>query len=271
MKISISNIAWDKKDDEQVYQILQKNNIYGVDVAPGRVFEQPFEVSNEQGKEFINKLKSYSLNPVGMQSLLFGTSGLVLFEDEVSRRQTIDHLKKMMDYAEKIGVTRLVFGSPKNRLIGNQSKEVIEQLCYEVFNELGDYASEHKLYFCIEPNPVIYGADFVTTTIEGIELVKKISNPGFRLHMDLGTMIMNDENIEEIVTEGLEVTEHIHLSHPNLEQVVGFNEIHKKFYNTLKTNWYSGSVSIEMKNSMQFDNIDRVEQTVQFISEIYNK
>lgn len=267
MKISISNIAWDKKDDEQVYQILQKNNIYGVDVAPARVFEQPFEVSNEQGKEFINKLNSYGLNPVGMQSLLFGTSGLALFENAVSRRHTVEHLKRMMDYAQKIGITRLVFGSPKNRLIGNRSPKEVEQLCYDVFNELGDYANRHNLYFCIEPNPIAYGADFITTTKEGIELVKKINNPGFRLHMDLGTMIMNDESIEEVIEEGLEVTEHIHLSHPNLEQVIGLEDTHRRFFEVLKKNDYKKTLAIEMKKT----DVRNIKETIEFINNNYKR
>lgn len=269
MKISISNIAWDKKDDKQVYQILQENNIYGLDVAPARVFEKPFEVSQEQGQGFMDMLKSYGLVPVGMQSLLFGTNGFALFEEEDTRKQTIEHLKKMMDYAQKIGITRLVFGSPKNRLVGNQSQEVIEQLCYEVFNELGDYAIARNLYFCIEPNPVAYGADFVTTTKEGIALVKKINNPGFRLHMDLGTMIMNDENIEEVINEGLKVTEHIHLSHPNLEQVIGIEEVHRRLYSVLEKHNYNGVLAIEMKNSMQQDNVQRIRESIEFISGIY--
>lgn len=268
MKISISNIAWDKKSDEEVYEILEKEGVYGLDIAPGRIFDNPEKITQEQGKEFIHRLKRNNLIPVGMQSLLFGTNGLNLFE-ECSGEQTVVHLKKMMDYASKIGITRLVFGSPKNRLVKDKSKEVIEQLCSEVFNELGDYAIERNMYFCIEPNPVVYGADFVTNTIQGIELVKKINNPGFRLHMDLGTMIMNAEEIERIVELGLEVTEHIHLSHPNLEQVIGCEEIHKRFARALTQNRYKGVVAIEMKNSMQENNIKKIRETIKFIISMY--
>lgn len=269
MRISISNIAWDKKDDEQIYRILQEQGIHELDVAPARVFDNPMEVSKEQGQEFIKSLEKYGLKTIGMQSLLFGTNGLVLFEDESTRNVTIQHLKKMMDYATKIGVTRLVFGSPKNRLVKGLSKEKVDKLCYEVFNELGNYAFKRNIYFCIEPNPVAYGADFITNTMEGIELVKRINNPGFRLHMDLGTMIMNNEDIEEVVKEGIDVTEHVHLSHPNLEQVVGYTDQHERLYRALITNGYNKTVSIEMKNSGEADNIKKVEETIVFIKGLY--
>lgn len=269
MRISISNIAWDKKDDEKVYRILQENNIRGLDIAPARIFENPFDISLYEGQVFINTLKTFNLTPVGMQSLLFGTNGLVLFEDEYIRRQTIEHLKRMMDYAQKIGVTRLVFGSPKNRLVRGLSEKEIDELCYQVFNELGDYAVAKGLFFCIEPNPINYGADFVTNTMDGIQLVKKINNPGFRLHLDLGTMMMNNENIEEVVEAGIDVTEHVHLSHPNLEQVIGYEEIHKRLYQALEDNNYKGTIAIEMKNSGEANNIKKVEETIIFIKSIY--
>lgn len=262
MKLSISNIAWNKQDDKIVYRLLQENHIYGLDIAPARIFDKPFEITKEQGQQFKEELKEYGLTPVGMQSLLFGTTGLALFEDEETRKQTIDHLKKMMDYAQKIGITKLVFGSPKNRLINNLPKEKIEQLSYDIFNELGDYATSKNVYFCIEPNPIAYGADFITNTKEGIELVKQVNNPGFRLHMDLGTMIMNHENMKELVKEGLSVTEHIHLSHPHLEPVIGFKEVHQKFSKILKENGYNKVVSIEMKNTT----IDKIKESIEFIN-----
>lgn len=269
MKISISNIAWNKEDDEKVYDILQQNNFYGLDVAPARVFENPFGITEVQGQAFIQSIATKGLVPVGMQSLLYGTEGLQLLGSEEESQKTIEHLKKIMDYAKKIGVTRLVFGSPKNRMIYQLSKEEIESRSKKVFNELGNYAISKGLYFCIEPNPTLYGADYITNTLQGIELVKKINNAGFRLHLDLGTMLINNENIEQVVAEGLHLTEHIHLSHPNLEQVIGYEKQHLLLRDTLLKHNYQGVVAIEMKNTMQENNIEKVKESMEFIGNIY--
>lgn len=269
MKLSISNIAWNKEDDEKVYDILQQNNFYGLDVAPARVFENPFDITEIQGQAFIKNIATKGLVPVGMQSLLYGTEGLQLLENEEKSRHTIQHLKKIMDYAEKIGVTRLVFGSPQNRLISNLSKEEVEYRSQQVFNELGNYATTKGLYFCIEPNPTLYGADYITSTLEGVKLVKKINNPGFRLHLDLGTILINNEDIEKVVIEALPITEHIHLSHPNLEQVIGYEKQHILLRDTLLKYNYQGVVAIEMKNTMQENNIDKVRESVEFIANLY--
>lgn len=269
MRLSISNIAWDKADDLKVYDIMKSYGVTGLDVAPARVFDEPLQITKEDGQAFISEIAQYGLQPVGMQSLLFGTTGLNLFDEAGKGKETIEHLKKMIEYASKIGVTRLVFGSPKNRLIGNRTSEKVQEMAYKTFNELGDYAQKNNVFFCIEPNPTLYGADFVTTTMEGIKLVKWVNNPGFRLHMDLGTMIINDENIEETVAVGIEVTEHVHLSHPNLVQVIGMEQVHKRFYTALKRNGYKGTVAIEMKNSNEPNNVDKVQESIAFISDIY--
>lgn len=267
MKISISNIAWDEADDDRVYSILKKYNIYGLDIAPGRIFDRPLQIRENDGQNFVVHINKWGLTPVGMQSLLFGTDGLEMFGP--TKEETVAYLKKMMDYAYKVGITRLVFGSPKNRLIGNLNETKTKKLSQEIFYDLGNYAQNRNMIFCIEPNPTVYGADFVTNTLEGIELVKQVNNKGFRLHMDLGTIIINNEDVEDVIMKGIGLTAHVHLSHPNLEQVIGLKEYHLRFKKALESNGYSGVVSIEMKNSMLKDNIQRIEETIAYISSIY--
>ena len=39
MKLSISNIAWDKEKDIEMYEYLSKLNFSGIEIAPTRIFE----------------------------------------------------------------------------------------------------------------------------------------------------------------------------------------------------------------------------------------
>ena len=44
LKLAISNIAWDKADDEAVYAAMQQNGFTGLEIAPTRIFpEYPYE------------------------------------------------------------------------------------------------------------------------------------------------------------------------------------------------------------------------------------
>ena len=219
MKLSISNIAWTKDEDEQVYRLMVDNGFTGLDIAPARIFENPFEVEVEAAKSFKNKMKDMGIEVVGMQSLLYKTEGLNIFGTPESRYSMFKHLIKMMDYAKKIGVKILVFGSPKNRLIGNMEYKKAEKIAIGFFSELADYAKRNGLIFCIEPNPKDYGADFLTNTIDAANFVKKVNNDGLGLHMDMGTILMNNEDIEGIIEAYIDIIKHIHISHPHLDIV----------------------------------------------------
>ena len=38
MKLSISNIGWEEKDDNAVYQLMKKYGYSGLEIAPTRIF-----------------------------------------------------------------------------------------------------------------------------------------------------------------------------------------------------------------------------------------
>ena len=38
MNLSISNIAWDKENDEKVYKLMKENGFSGLEIAPTRVY-----------------------------------------------------------------------------------------------------------------------------------------------------------------------------------------------------------------------------------------
>jgi len=140
------------------------------------------------------------------------------------------------------------------------------------FKELGAFAEENKTCFCIEPNPEIYGADFIRTTIEAIELVKLVDHPLFRLNIDLGTIIANSEPLEETFRLALPYAGHIHISEPYLEKISHDTEKHQTIKRILDQYHYDKAISIEMKSGeIGKSNISNIRETLSFINGIYNE
>lgn len=269
MKLSISNIAWFKEEDSEVYKLMRDYGFIGLDVAPKRVIEDPFNASNDEIEKARKEIENQTFSVIGMQALLYGHPELRVFESDENRRETLEYLKRIMDYAAKLGAKVLVFGSPKNRQIGNMDYQKAEKIAISFFNELGEYAKEKNMYFCIEPNPTAYGADFITNTRDAIKFVEKVNNDGFRLHVDMGTIIMNNEDIETVIKEATNVMEHFHISQPYLNLITKDIEKHKEVAKALKKFKYNGYVSIEMKNGITTPNINAVKEALEFISKIY--
>lgn len=215
-RLSISNIAWEPSEDEEVARLLVAHDFHAVDIAPGKYFPEPGETSVADVLRVKNWWLDHGLQLTGMQSLLFGTTGLNLFGDDTARDRMIQHLRSVMHIGANLGATRLVFGSPKNRdRLGLSDSETLTQ-ALSFFSLLGDAASDQGVVVCLEPNPVAYGANFMTTSIETEEVVQAVDHPCIQMQLDIGAVTMNDENVEDIIGRAQGIIGHIHASEPQL-------------------------------------------------------
>jgi sugar phosphate isomerase/epimerase len=229
----------------------QQLGYQGIDIAPGRVFANPFSVTDQEVSEFLKQLRSYGLRVGGMQSLLYRRSDLTIFEDEVRRGQTMQALCSMIDLGQKLGLAAVVFGSPKNRLIGEVTPAKM-QIARTFFGELGDYAHRKGIIFALEPNPAIYGGDFLLSTEDVINFVTEVSSPGLKVNLDTGTLIENAELtlVQQLITQYHSNIGHVHLSLPNLKLLV-IEDAHQVVLDSLLSVDYQGWIAIEMLSDTQ--------------------
>ena len=270
MKYAISNIAWQSTEDEQIYKLMDKYNFTGLEIAPGKFFNPPYDALPLHINNKRNELLSIGISVISMQALLFGSQGLTLFESRKSRTSLLDYMKKAVVFAANIGAQNLVFGAPKNRIIpDNMPAKDAEDIAIDFFSELGEFAKDNNTVIGMEANAKEYGGNFINTTTEAIDLIKKVNSDGFQLNLDLSTITMNNTPYEPILKEALQFTNHIHISEPFLNHVPQGNTNHIEFSNLLKKMKYRGFISIEMKSTSESDNYDHVESSMKFIQNIY--
>ena len=113
MRLAISNIAWDISEDTSVAKLLGKFDVDAVDVAPGKYFPDPVSARYEDIAKVRQWWADHGIEITGMQSLLFGTTGLNVFGDTKSQQAMLEHLRAVCRIGAGLGATRLVFGSPK--------------------------------------------------------------------------------------------------------------------------------------------------------------
>lgn len=243
IKIAISNIAWNKNMDEDVYRILQNNNITSLEIAPTRIIEEKPYDNIPRAIDKINILKKeFNLSIVSMQSIWFGKTNKI-FESQNDFDEMLNYTYKAIDFAYAINCPNLVFGSPKNRNMINYEQDYPKAL--DFFKKIGLYAKEKGVVIALEPNPTIYHTNFINTTKEAIDFVKKLNLDSIKVNYDLGTVIFNHESLE-FLKENLNYINHIHISEPNLETIIE-RPIHKQLFKILRELHYTKTVSIEMK------------------------
>ena len=193
MKLAISNIAWSNDEERDVARILGRLGVQGVEVAPSKIGPKPIELGDDDVRRYRAFWNDSGVEIVAMQALLFGSSGLAIFESESARRAMEDYLGRVIRIGGLLGAKALVFGSPKNRLIGARTPAEVDAIALPFFRAMGAIAVANGTCLCIEPNPPAYGADWVLTAREAQAFVRRVDHPGFGLHLDGGALHMQSE------------------------------------------------------------------------------
>ncbi|WP_282786523.1 sugar phosphate isomerase/epimerase family protein [Flavobacterium croceum] len=245
MKTTISNIAWQKEFDLEMYSFLQNNKIEGIEIAPTRIFEEnPYE-DLKKVKIYKDTLQeNFKLKVVSMQSICFGRNEAI-FSSNQERIALQKYIETAIDFASILGCENLVFGSPKNRIIGENQMPI----AIEYFKLLGDYANSKNTVFAFEPNPIIYGTNFINTTEEAFELIKKCNSKGLKVNFDLGTFIYNNEDLISL-DKNINLVNHVHISEPYLEKIK-ITGLHKELADVLRRNNFTKNISIEIKQGLE--------------------
>lgn len=263
MKLSVSNIAWTKENDDKMYQFLADEGIQGLEIAPTRIFpELPYEKLAD-ATTFAEGLKhKYGLVIPSMQSIWFGRSENI-FASKEERDILLGYTKKAIDFAAAVGCRNLVFGCPRNRAYTDAAAL---NLAIPFFKELGDYAFEKGTVLSMEANPVIYNTNYCNTTQEALDLIKAVDSRGFMLNLDLGTMVYNEESIA-IVHEAVDYINHVHISEPGLA-LIQKRSLHEELAEYLVSVSYDGFVSLEIKTQ---ENVQDVKDMVYYLKDVFGR
>jgi sugar phosphate isomerase/epimerase len=268
IRLAISNLAWPVEADAAVAGILKRCGVLGVELAPTKVWPKPLEASESAAREYRGRWEQLGLRVVALQAILFGRPDLTLFESDEKRAETLAYLAGMCRLAGWLGTEVLVFGSPKNRLVGAMSPAVAESVAGEFFRRVGESAAEYGTAVCIEPNPVEYGCDFVTRAVDGVRLVERVNHPGFGLHFDAGGMALSGDPPELLTRHG-RMLRHFHISEPHMQPIGRARVDHAGLAAALRAGGYERSVSIEMKPVPDVAPEEAVESAVRLAQELY--
>lgn len=245
MRLSISNIAWEKHDDQGILKILKSHGVCGIEVAPTKIWNNWKGASYQKARKYRQFMEEQGFKLPAMQAILFGKPELQLFQP-TSYPSFFDHIKLLAELAQGFDSYTLVFGSPKNRKRGGVPYSEAIRMATDFFYKAGEICEEYECCIGLEHNPVEYGCDFVTDIFEAEELVERVNHPCFKLHLDSGGIHMCGENMDQILSQVKEFI-HYHISEPMLEPIYGGVVDHKGNLEALKTIGYTDWVSIEMK------------------------
>ena len=216
MRLAISNIAWDVAEDEAVAALLQRYQVDAIDIAPSKYFLQPALATPTDMRRVKDGWAVRGIEITGMQALLFGTSGLNVFGTPESQEALLNHLDGVCRIGAGLGAPRIVFGSPKNRDRSALTDVQTTDVAISFFRRLGDIAAAQGVMICLEPNPTCYGANFMTNSLDTLQVVTQIAHPAIRMQFDTGALTINGEEPTTVLQTSAALIGHVHASEPKL-------------------------------------------------------
>ncbi|MDX7952953.1 TIM barrel protein [Lichenihabitans sp. Uapishka_5] len=248
-KASISNIAWPSEKDDEALDRAATLGFKGIEVAPAKVFGSLDEADPTTVKRYRDRLGARQLAIPALQAIMFGVSDVHLFADSEARNRLALRLEQVCKIAAGVGAGACVFGSPTLRDPGNLDAAEAKRIAVDFFGRIGRFYAAHGVELCLEANPQRYKCRFVTSTQEAKALVEAVGEAGFSLHLDTGTVMINQEGAD-VVEDAARVAFHMHVSEPDLVPLGSFAEAdHAGIAAAVVRSGYDGWHSVEMRAS----------------------
>ncbi len=262
MKLAISNIGFDIKHTHKVYELLNKYNYKGVEIAPSIfVGENPYEKIDIAMKTAQELKNDYNLTIPSMQSIWFMQNGNIFNEDD--KLNLIEYTKKAIDFAKSISCKNLVFGCPKNRVMPSGKSE---EDAISFFEVIAQYASENNTAIALEANPEIYGTNFCNTSMQAFNFIEKVKH--LKMNYDFSTFLYNNESFQTL-SDNFDKVNHVHISEVSLVPIdnsIDRRKMHRELAEILKQKKYDKFVSIEMKAC----EIEKIEKIIYQVAEDFS-
>jgi D-psicose/D-tagatose/L-ribulose 3-epimerase len=248
LKLAVSNLAFCKElPFEKIVVELSRMGIAGIELAPTHLAKE-LNLDLPGSIPLIRSvLNDNDMSFSGMQSLFFGHPELQLF-DKRSWPSLLAHLKKMIILAEQLDIHTIVFGSPRNRVKGNLAEKEAAEIAFEFFGSLIPSLAASNVVLTLEPNPSEYGADWLNTYADCVQLTEKINSFWIDAQIDVGCMNLSNEDVLEAIHN--HTPRHVHFSVPGLGAIPGTIDF-TPIVEALNELDYIGWVTLEMLNSKE--------------------
>jgi sugar phosphate isomerase/epimerase len=235
-------LAWGGVAVDDVAPILLDAEVSAIEVAPTVIWPDLDAVLLTEATTYRHHLAELGLRVSGLQSLLFGHPELQLFDRSCWPAMTA-HLSRALRLAGALEARVAVFGSPRNRVRGDLPIGQAHEVASEFFTGLLPVLADSGVILTLEPNAPAYGADYLVTYAEVVELAARIGSPWVRPQVDTGCLAMVDDDWVDAVA--LEAPAHVHVSAPRLvPPPAGLD--HRALAARLRSDRYAGWVVLEM-------------------------
>src|SRR5262245_43641 len=216
MRYAICNETFEGWEHARVCECVAKLGYTGLEIAPFTLAPRITDVSQETRRRLRKEAEDCGLQILGLHWLLAKTEGLQLTSaDPAVRKRTAEYLVELARSTRDLGGDLMVFGSPAQRRIPDgKSRAEATDLAIDTFERAASGFAEAGVRLCLEPlSPP--EADFINTCAEALDILRRLENPSFALHLDVKAMSTDDAPTPELIRKHGGRAGHFHANDVN--------------------------------------------------------
>ena len=171
----------------------------------------------------------------------------------------INYLNNVLPKCSKLGIKKIVLGSGPARAYDENEQnhdEAFEQFASIIRDVIIPECKKYEIKVLIEPFER-NSCNLITSALEGLELVKKVSSPHFSLMVDLFHMMCNNEPLE-CLNECYPFIEHVHIAGDNRRVIESNDTYIFKGVKILKNLGYNKTISFETHLPTNDDELSKI-------------
>lgn len=260
--IALSALAWEIELEPEVIKILKSTGLKKVDLVPAKYFTDRLKVTKDEILKVKKYWKDQGFDVLGFQSLFFKEEPMNLFGPKEVQDSILSLLERLAYIGSVLEAPYFVFGSPKNRNRSDLTDEETMDTAKNFFFKLGELVKRHGAIFCLEPNPPVYGANFLTTTEEAGLFVREVNHPNIKMQLDTGTMEINKEDPLKLIQEFHKEVGHIHLSTDQIRPLTEDNCRYALYKKALDKYLPEKAISIEILPKDPETKLEDIERSI---------
>jgi sugar phosphate isomerase/epimerase len=188
-KLSYSTFGLTNLDFLDAIDVVDQAGYPGIELSFHRDQFNPFNITDEDLSVIKRKFEQTRVRPacVATASHFFTPSRphepSLMCIDTAGRKRRIDLVKRGIEVARKLDVDLVTFGSGfiREEHVANPSIDPNELLVDSIQRCLNAIHTDEDITLLIEPEPGM----FIETLEQGMNLVKEVNSPKFKLHLDL--------------------------------------------------------------------------------------
>lgn len=216
MMYSICNELFGETSLDMVFQEAKRLGYDALEIAPFTISGDVTSISSENRRQIIDLANKHDIGIVGTHWILLSKREFHFFnKNGICNHDTIDYIKKVIEFTSDIGGEIIVFGSSKLRSV--PSKELMKiawKSAIEALREIGDCAKENKTYFCLEPLSEDQ-TNFINKVDEAVCLIDEVRSDNVKLILDVRSMCYENKAFSEMIEMGKSHLKHFHANDCN--------------------------------------------------------